>query len=123
MRKVIDKIIFSLCALSTLLVLAVLFIILAYIFLNGVTSINLNFFTQLPKPVGEQGGGMANAILGSAIMVLIATLIALPVGIGAAIYLAEFGKGKLAIAVRFLTDLLSGVPSIVIGIFVYTLVV
>jgi phosphate transport system permease protein len=123
MRKIVDKLVFIFCAVSTVMVLAVLFLILGYIFVNGVTSINPAFFTQLPKPVGEVGGGMANAIIGSAIMVLLATLIALPVGIGAAIYLAEFGKGYFAASVRFLADTLSGVPSIVIGIFIYTLVV
>lgn len=123
MRRIIDKAVFSLCTLSTLAVLAVLFIILAYIVANGIRSVNLAFFTELPRPVGEAGGGMANAIIGSIVMVSMATLIALPVGIGAAVYLAEFGKGPFAATVRFLTDILSGIPSIVIGIFVYTLVV
>jgi phosphate transport system permease protein len=123
MRRVIDKVVFTFCAASTIMVLAVLFVILGYIVANGISSVNIDFFFRLPKPVGEQGGGMANAILGSAIMVLLASLIALPVGIGAAIYLAEFGTGKFAAAVRFLADTLSGVPSIVIGIFIYTLVV
>src|SRR5438552_3054512 len=123
MRRIIDKLVFSFCAASTLLVLAVLFVILAYIVANGISSVNIDFFIRLPRPVGEQGGGMANAILGSAIMVLLASLIALPVGVGAAIYLAEFGGGRFSSAVRFLADILSGVPSIVIGIFIYTLVV
>jgi phosphate transport system permease protein len=123
MRKTVDKLVFSFCAACTMMVLAVLFIILGYIIANGISSVDINFFTQLPKPVGEQGGGMANAILGSAIMVLMASLIALPVGIGSAIYLAEFGTGKFAASVRFLADTLTGVPSIVIGIFIYTIVV
>jgi phosphate transport system permease protein len=123
MRKLIDKIVFSICSISTAIVLAILFIIIVYILLNGIFSINLAFFTSLPKPVGEEGGGMANAIVGSAIMVFIASLISIPISIGAAIYLAEFGKGYLATSVRFLVDVLAGVPSIVIGIFIYTLVV
>jgi phosphate transport system permease protein len=123
MRKLKDKIIFSICTLSTIFVLILLFVILGYILYHGISSINLSFFTQLPKPVGEAGGGMANAIIGSMVMVLMATFISLPIGIGAAIYLAEFGKGRMATIIRFLADLLTGVPSIVIGIFVYSLVV
>jgi phosphate transport system permease protein len=123
MRKLLDKLVFSFCTIATIGVLAVLFIILTYVLAYGITSINLSFFVNLPKPVGEQGGGMANAILGSMIMATLATLIALPIGIGSAIYLAEFGRGKFAELVRFLADVLSGVPSIVIGIFVYSLVV
>ena len=123
MRKFIDKLVFGLCSLSTVLVLGILFLILIYILLNGITSVNLDFFTQLPKPVGEEGGGMANAILGSAIMVVIATIISVPVSLAAAIYLAEFGRGKIAVITRFMVDVLAGVPSIVIGIFIYTIVV
>lgn len=123
MRKFIDKLVFGLCSLSTVLVLGILFLILIYILLNGITSVNLAFFTELPKPVGEEGGGMANAILGSAIMVAIATIISVPVSLAAAIYLAEFGRGKLAVITRFMVDVLAGVPSIVIGIFIYTIVV
>jgi len=123
MRKLINKLIFTICSLSTALVLAVLALILIYILANGVLAINLDFFTKLPKPVGEDGGGMVNGIVGSAIMVGLAALVSIPISIGAAIYLAEFGKGYLAVIVRFLVDVLAGVPSIVIGIFVYTIVV
>src|SRR4051812_15600024 len=123
MRKFIDKAVVVFCAASTLVVLLILFLILGYILKNGITSLSIDFFTKLPRPVGETGGGMANAILGSAVMVTMAVLIALPIGIGAAIYLAEFGSGKIANMVRFFTDILAGVPSIVIGIFVYSLVV
>ena len=123
MRKLIDKLVFTICSLSTVLVLAVLALIIIYILANGVLAINLDFFTKLPKPVGETGGGMVNGIIGSAIMVAIAALISIPISIGAAIYLSEFGKGYLAVIVRFLVDVLAGVPSIVIGIFVYTIVV
>jgi phosphate transport system permease protein len=123
MRKLIDKLVFMGCAAATGFVLLILVLILGYIVVNGITSVSLSFFTQLPKPVGETGGGMANAILGSAIIVSLATLFALPVGIGAGIYLAEFGENRFAAVVRFVSDLLSGVPSIVIGIFVYSLLV
>ncbi|MEW6732221.1 MAG: phosphate ABC transporter permease PstA [Acidobacteriota bacterium] len=123
MRKLIDKAVFTFCALSTIAILSILFVILGFLLANGISAINLDFFSQLPKPAGEQGGGMAQAIIGSAVMVLLATLIALPIGIGAAVYLAEFGHGLFAATVRFLTDTLAGVPSIVIGIFVYTLLV
>lgn len=123
MRKLIDKLIFVICSLSTVLVLLVLALIIIYILANGVLAINLDFFTKLPKPVGEDGGGMVNGIVGSAIMVGMAALISIPLSIGAAIYLSEFGKGYLASIVRFLVDVLAGVPSIVIGIFVYTIVV
>lgn len=123
MRRLIDRLVFGFATLSTVVVLLILFIILAYILFNGITSINLSFFTSLPKPVGELGGGMANAIMGSVIIVSIATVIALPLGLGTAIYLAEFGAGRFASTVRFLVDVLSGIPSIVIGIFVYTMLV
>jgi phosphate transport system permease protein len=123
MRKLIDKLIFTICTLSTVLVLAILALIIIYILANGVLAVNVDFFTKLPKPVGEVGGGMVNAIIGSAIMVTLAALIAIPISLGAAIYLSEFGKGFLATIVRFLVDVLAGVPSIVIGIFIYTIVV
>src|SRR4029077_3511847 len=86
-------------------------------------SLNLNFFTKLPVPVGEAGGGMANALLGSAKVLLLATSIGVPIGFLAGVYLAEYAGGAYASVVRFVTDLLNGVPSIIIGIFVYTLVV
>jgi phosphate transport system permease protein len=90
----------------------------------GTSSLNLDFFTQIPKPVGETGGGMANSILGSGILLLVASVIGVPMGIGAGIYLAEFGRGtKLANAVRFTADVLNGVPSIVMGLAAYALIV
>jgi len=93
------------------------------LFVHGATSLSLNFFTKLPTPVGEAGGGMANAIVGSAKLLLLASLIGVPVGFFGAIYLAEFGGGTTAFVVRYAADLLNGVPSIVIGIFAYGLVV
>jgi phosphate transport system permease protein len=110
-------------AAASVLVIAILTIILGYMFYKGASSMNVAFFTELPKPVGEPGGGIANAILGSAIMLLIAAGLSLPIGILAAIYLSEFGTGWFAQTIRFLTDVLAGIPSIVVGIFAYTLIV
>jgi len=101
----------------------VLFFILGYLLWNGATSLNWAFVTQLPKPVGEAGGGMANAILGSLKILGMATLIVFPIGFLTGVYLSEFGAGWFPPAVRFVTDLLNGVPSIVIGVFAYTLIV
>jgi len=102
---------------------SVLFLILGYLIYNGGTSINWAFFTQLPKPVGETGGGMANAIVGSAKLLLAASLIGVPIGFLGGVYLAEFAGGATASIVRYAADLLNGVPSIVIGIFAYAIVV
>ena len=103
--------------------MSVLFLILGYLVYNGGTSINWNFFTKLPTPVGETGGGMANAIVGSGKLLLLAAVIGVPIGFFGAIYLAEFSGGGVAFVVRYAADLLNGVPSIVIGIFAYSLVV
>jgi phosphate transport system permease protein len=102
---------------------SVLFFILGYLVVRGGTSINWAFFTKLPVPVGETGGGMANAILGSAKMLLLATLFGVPIGFLGAIYLAEFSGSATAFVVRYAADLLNGVPSIVIGIFAFSLAV
>jgi phosphate transport system permease protein len=102
---------------------AVLFFILGYLVYHGSTSINWNFFTKLPTPPGENGGGMANAIVGSGKLLLLAALIGVPVGFLGAIYLAEFSGTTVAFIVRYAADLLNGVPSIVIGIFAYILAV
>ena len=103
--------------------MSVLFLILGYLVWNGGASLNLNFFTQLPKPVGETGGGMANAIVGSLKLLFLAAIMGLPVGLLAGVYLAEFGGKTFSFVIRYTTDLLNGVPSIVIGIFAYSLVV
>src|SRR5277367_4723520 len=109
---------------STILVMAPLIAIFAYLLFKGASSLNLAFFTQIPKPVGEVGGGMANSILGSGILLAIASLMGVPVGIAGGIYIAEFGRDKrLANMVRFTADVLNGVPSIVMGIAIYTLLV
>lgn len=110
----------GLCALISV---SALFFILGYLLFNGGTSINWAFFTQLPKPVGETGGGMANAIVGSAKLLLAASLLGVPIGFFGGIYLAEFSGGFVASIVRYSADLLNGVPSIVIGIFAYSMVV
>ena len=119
-RALADHAATGLAVLSTLLVVAPLVAIFIYLVYRGASSLNLDFFTQVPKPVGEAGGGMANAIAGSAILLAVGSLIGVPVGIAGGIYLAEFGRGtKLANAVRFTADVLNGVPSIVMGIAIY----
>jgi phosphate transport system permease protein len=107
-----------------LLVIAPLVAIFVYLLYKGASSLNFAFFTQVPRPPGESGGGMANAIVGSGLLLAIGSVIGVPIGIGAGIFLAEFGRGgKLANLVRFTADVLNGVPSIVMGIAVYSLVV
>lgn len=113
-----------LSVLSTILVLAPLVAILVYLIYKGASSLNLAFFTHIPAPVGEPGGGMANSIVGSGVILLLASLMGIPIGIAAGIYLAEFGRGRLlANAIRFTADVLNGVPSIVMGISIYSLIV
>lgn len=122
-KRIINVIMLSLTGLCAALAVAVLFFILGYLIWNGARSLSLDFFTKLPVPVGQTGGGMANAIVGSAKLLLLASAIGIPIGLLGGIYLAEFGKGPFSAIVRYVTDLLNGVPSIVIGIFVYTLIV
>jgi len=110
-------------ALAVLLVLLPLGAIFAYLVYKGISSLNWAFLTQTPKPVGESGGGMANAIAGSALILLIASAMGVPVGIGAGIYLAEYGRNRLGDLIRFTADVLNGVPSIVVGIVAYGIVV
>jgi phosphate transport system permease protein len=114
----------ALSILATIVVIIPLVVILFYLIYKGASSLNLAFFTHIPAPVGQEGGGMANSIVGSGIILLVASLMGIPVGIAAGVYLAEFGRGKaLATAVRFTADVLNGVPSIVMGIAVYSLIV
>ena len=122
-NKFVNFAMFSLTALCTLLAMSVLFFILGYLFWHGLHALNWEFFTQLPKPVGESGGGMANAIIGSGKVLLLASAVGLPIGFLAGVFLSEFGGGGIAFVVRYTTDLLNGVPSIVMGIFAYTLIV
>src|ERR1700721_1196449 len=122
-RKSLNVVMLTLTGVACFAVVAVLFLILGYLVWNGGKSLNLDFFTRLPKPVGETGGGMANAIVGSLKLLLLAAVIGLPVGLMAGVYLAEFGGQTFSFVIRYTTDLLNGVPSIVIGIFAYSLVV
>ena len=108
---------------TVILVLLPLGAIFAYLIYKGIGSINLAFLTQTPKPVGEPGGGMANAIIGSMTILTIASLLGVPMGIGAGVYLSEFGRNRYGDIVRFVSDVLNGVPSIVLGIVAYALVV
>jgi phosphate transport system permease protein len=105
------------------LVLAPLLAIFTYVLIKGIGSINIDFLTQTPKPPGELGGGMANAIVGTGLILMVASAFGLPLGIGCGIYLAEYGRGRLGDLVRFTADVLNGVPSIVIGMAVYGLIV
>ncbi len=122
-RKSLNVVMLSLTGACALITVSALGLILGYLVWHGGTSLNWAFFTQLPKPVGDVGGGMANAIVGTGKLLLLASAVGMPVGVLAAIYLAEFGGKTFSFIVRYTTDLLNGVPSIVIGIFAYALVV
>jgi len=122
-RRVFSQIAVMLCASSVILALIPLALILFFVASRGVQSLNWDFFTQLPVPVGESGGGMANAILGTLMLTGFAALGAVPVGIICGVYLSEYAGTRLASAARFAADTLNGVPSIVIGVFVYAIVV
>ena len=122
-RKFVSNFMLGMTGLCAFISVLVLFFILGYLVFNGGTSINWDFFTKLPKPVGEAGGGMANAIVGSGKILLLASLMGVPIGFLGGIYLAEFSGKGMASVVRYAADLLNGVPSIVIGIFAYSLVV
>lgn len=121
-RRATNTVMTTLTAACAFLAVGVLLVILGYIAYRGVTSINIQFLTDTPKPVGE-GGGIGNAITGTFVLLLLACLFGLPIGISAGIYLAEFGDNWFANTVRFITDTLTGVPSIVVGVFAYTLIV
>jgi phosphate transport system permease protein len=122
-RKTLNVTMLSLTGVCVLITVAVLFFILGYLVYNGGKDLSWNFFTHLPVPVGEVGGGMANAILGSLKLLLLAALFGVPIGLLGGVYLAEFGGRTVPFLVRYTADLLNGVPSIVIGIFAYALVV
>jgi len=122
-RRVTDHVMTGVAVLTVLLVLAPLVAIFGYLMYRGIGSINWAFLTQTPKPVGEAGGGMANAIVGSIFILGIASLIGVPFGVGAGIYLAEFGRNRFGSAIRFTADVLNGVPSIVIGIVGWSILV
>jgi phosphate transport system permease protein len=123
LRKFVNLLMLALTGLCALATVSVLFFILGYLVWNGGRALDWNFFTKLPAPPGEVGGGMANAIIGSAKLILVAVAIGVPVGFLAGVYLAEFSGKTMAFFVRYTTDLLNGVPSIVIGIFAYAVAV
>jgi phosphate transport system permease protein len=122
-RKALSAVMMSLTGLCALVTVSVLVVVLGYLAWNGATAIHWTFFTNLPAPVGEEGGGIANAIVGSAKLLLLAALLGVPVGLLGAVYLAEYASSIPAFLVRYSADLLNGVPSIVMGIFAYTIVV
>jgi phosphate transport system permease protein len=123
-RKVMSALMVALSGLGAFVAVALLLVVLSYVLVQGGAAVNVDFFTQAPKPVGEPGGGMAPAIVGTLLLVGLACVLGLPVGIGAGVYLAEYGgDGRLARVIRYLADVLTGIPSITIGLFVYTLVV
>jgi phosphate transport system permease protein len=122
-RKGLNAVMLTLTGVCAVFTVSVLFFILGYLIYNGGKSVNWAFFTQLPAPVGETGGGMANAIVGTAKLLLLAALVGVPVGLLGGLYLAEFGGRVVPFIVRYTADLLNGVPSIVIGIFIYALIV
>ena len=122
-RKSLNVVMLSLTGVAAFGVVSILFLILGYFIYDGGRSLNWAFFTQLPKPTGEVGGGMANAIVGSLKLLVLAALFGLPVGLMTGVYLAEFGGKTFAYIIRYTVDLLNGVPSIVIGIFAYALAV
>lgn len=122
-RKVKNHLFTALLFLAAVVVLAPLLLVIQFVIYKGASSLDLNFFTELPKPVGEPGGGMNHAIMGTLYLVGIGCLIAIPVGLTCGIYLSEFGRGKIAAGLRLAIDLLTGVPSIIIGIFAYLLIV
>jgi phosphate transport system permease protein len=122
-RRLVDGVATLAAAASVFLVLLPLIAIFGYLLYKGFGALNWAFLTQTPKPVGEAGGGMANAIAGSVLILAIASILGVPLGIGAGIYLAEYGRGRFGDLIRFSADVLNGVPSIVIGIVSYSLVV
>src|SRR5207249_2618889 len=119
----VSAVMLSLTGVCAFVAVSVLFFILDYLAFHGGRSLSWDFFTKLPTPVGEAGGGMANAIVGSAKLLLLASLVGVPIGFFGGIYLAEFGGRSAGFVVRYAADLLNGVPSIVIGIFAYALLV
>ncbi len=122
-RRVVSRIAEIFCAISVLIALLPLALILFYVIKEGMGAVNLAFFTQMPKPVGEAGGGMGNAIAGTLILIGIAALLAVPIGVVCGIHLSEYPKTKFTSFVRFAADVLNGVPSIVVGIFAYGIAV
>lgn len=122
-RRAVDRLMTGLMYLSAAISVSLLVVILVYVAVRGLPAWNLAFFTERPLPYGEVGGGVAPALLGSLYLVGVACLIGIPLGVGTAIYLAEFGRGAFATVVRFVIDLMAGLPSIVVGVFVWATIV
>jgi phosphate transport system permease protein len=122
-RKIKSRIMLTLCVTAAMLAILPLVYIFFYTTIQGASSLNLEFFTELPKPVGETGGGMANAIVGTLTLVGLGSIFGIPVGIMAGIYVTEYSKSLFANVIKFVTDVLSGIPSIIIGIFAYGVIV
>ncbi len=122
-RKFVNSLMIGLCAFAGVITILPLLYIFFYTTKSGISSLNLDFFTQLPKPVGETGGGMANAITGSLILISIGGIIGIPVGVLTGIYICEYSKSIISTFIKFITDVLSGIPSIIIGIFAYGVIV
>ena len=122
-RKAVSSIFVALCASAVLIALIPLALVLFFVVSQGIQAVNLEFFTNMPKPVGEPGGGMANAIVGTLILVSLGSLMAVPIGVLSGVYMSEYAGTRFASLVRFAADTLNGVPSIVIGVFVYGIAV
>lgn len=122
-RNTINVLMHILLILAAVLAIVPLFSVFGYVIMQGFPAINWSFFTEIPKPVGESGGGMANSLLGTCTLVFLASLFGIPWGIAVGLYLSEYGRGRLASAVRFSADMLASIPSIIIGLFVYALIV
>jgi phosphate transport system permease protein len=122
-RKILSSLFVAFCAFSVLIALVPLAFILSFVVTQGIRAVNFDFFTQMPKPVGEPGGGMANAIVGTLIVSGLAALMAVPIGVVSGIYMSEYAGTRFASLVRFAADTLNGVPSIVIGVFAYAVAV
>ena len=122
-RKVASSLFVGFCALSVLIALVPLGFVLFYVLNEGIQALNVDFFIQMPKPVGETGGGMANSIVGTLIVAGLGSMLAIPIGVMSGVYMSEYAGTRFASLVRFAADTLNGVPSIVIGVFVYGLAV
>ncbi|MHB8631685.1 MAG: phosphate ABC transporter permease PstA [Candidatus Limnocylindria bacterium] len=122
-RRVVERVVIGLLGLATLVAVALLLLILAYVLVRGLPALNLDFFTQRPKPFGEVGGGVQPAIIGTVMLAALSGAIAIPVGIAAAIFVVEYRSGRFAATVRFAAELIAGLPSIVVGVFVWALLV
>lgn len=123
LRRIQSSTLLMVCALCAALCIGVLFYMVAYIFVQGINYISLDFFIKGPKPLGEAGGGAANSLVGTLIMVAVASVIGVPIGLGCGILVSEYAGPRLGGTIRFIADVLSGVPSIVVGLFIYALIV